>query len=64
MRYVVIYRTGGRHRFVWKRVADEFEGRELAQETADRLERMGYRALVRDAKLLASNGLPKTYEPC
>ena len=60
-RYSVIFRTGGTDNFKWNLVGDVFT-RETATVKVAELERIGYRAMAHDAKLLASIGMPESYE--
>lgn len=60
--YAVIYRTGGRERFQWRRVLTSYASRDAAQEDADMIERMGYKTLIHDAHLLDSIGMPEGWD--
>jgi hypothetical protein len=58
--FAVIYRTGGTANFRWNRVLDLFTREEAAAKVAE-LGRMGYPALVHDAKRLDAVGMPETF---
>jgi hypothetical protein len=60
--FAVIYRTGGTLNFCWRRITDNFTDHEAAGVKAADLHRMGYPALIFDAKLLDSVGLPETFD--
>ena len=60
--FAVIYRTGGTENFKWNHVGERYPDRESAIKSAEDLSRMGYPALVHDAKLLDSIGLPETFD--
>lgn len=60
--FSIVYRTGGPARFKWQRVLVAYATREAAQASAQRIERMGYKALVHDTATLAAVGLPDTWE--
>lgn len=59
--FAVIYRTGGTENFRWVRVLDIFD-RDGAQAQKAELERAGYPALIHNARLLDSVGMPDTYD--
>ena len=59
--FSVIFRTGGTDNFKWNLVGDVFT-RETASAKVAELERMGYRAMAHDAAMLASIGMPESYE--
>jgi hypothetical protein len=58
--YAVIFRRGGTENFRWSRLND-FRTYDDATREAESLERMGYPALVHDAKHLDAVGLPETF---
>ena len=58
----VIYRTGGRENYKWNIVGERFDSSLLANDKAHELEKMGYPARVHDAGLLASIGLPESFD--
>ena len=60
--FAVIYRTGGTENFKWNRVGERYPDRQSAIKSTEELSKMGYPALVHDAKLLDSIGLPETFD--
>jgi hypothetical protein len=59
--YTVVFRTGGRDNFQWKRVLTNFSTREEADLKKQEIEEMGYPCLVFDTHRLNNIGLPETY---
>lgn len=60
--FSVIFRAGGTDNFKWNLVGERFATSEAAAAKKADLERMGYPSLVHDAAMLASIGMPETYE--
>lgn len=60
--FSVIFRTGGTDTFKWNLVGERFASQDTAVAKKAELERMGYPAMVHDADMLASIGMPETYE--
>lgn len=59
--YTVIYRTGGPDRYGWCRTLAFGTYAEMQIKAAE-VERMGYKTLIHNAKLLQAIGLPETWE--
>lgn len=60
-RYTVFYRFGGSDRFEWRKTLLIGTYAEMQAE-AEKLERAGYKALIHDAALLHSIGMPDTWD--
>lgn len=63
MTFAVAYRSGGTRDCKWTRVGDRFASKAIAKETAEKIERMGFKALVYTTAELDSLGLPIGWEP-
>lgn len=61
MRSMVIYRTGGTENFKWNAVAGTFTSSRHADQEAQEIRRMGYKAITITVAEFEANGLPKTY---
>ena len=57
--YTVIYRTGGTENAQWHKIFERYYDKEQANEKKLELEKMGYKSLVHDGKLLELHGMPE-----
>jgi hypothetical protein len=58
----VIYRIGGRARCEWREVFTIYTSETDARTRAGRIERMGYKALVKNHHDLLATGLPEGWD--
>lgn len=60
--YRVIYREGGKQRFRWKITYPLHSTHEKAKPFAEKVERMGYKVLIKTDEELINHGLPETWD--
>lgn len=58
MYHSVVYRTGGTHWCKWHRVLDNYATFQQANDKANEIKRMGYKAIVHKTDTLNTIGLP------
>lgn len=63
MTYSVVYRTGGTQRCQWQKLFNTCQTIEQANANVERLERMGYKALRFETRVIDTIGLPIGWEP-
>lgn len=57
----VLYRTGGKLNFVWKRIYDVYFTKADAKAKADEIERLGYKTLIVSGETLEERGMPVSW---